>query len=1013
MPILSVTVTGTADLDDVQVGNADNSHYAGNSSLYNTSWIDIGDHPTASSRPVGGWLFTLPSELAGIDPANITSCYLEVYNATGTVSGWSDRATTCKLVPYTGTTWPSTFSNTNSPRSVFNGATAYAAVQWNGANGAKNDAWTLNTWGRGPEMATHLRQVLNGGATPGSSRVAFIAAGGNASVLTVRVQDWASGSSFNPRLVITYDVPATDADVTTTAPSADAIASDGLPWAATRSLGVNYSNGTALAAKDITDNGTRALDFWRPQGTAPTGGWPLVVWVHGGFFNSGSRSTIPSALVGAAISRGYAVTSVDYRLTESILDGFQGLANGNEQSFPFSVHDIKVALNFFRKDRLGANVYDVDVGRVVFTGFSAGTSLIQFAAFSQGDSSTYTGVTGSWTRPANVGRVTGTPYNFDFNQNGDAGIDSFTVRGMFLFGGVSALRRGVDPTFTSNADARVAISNGRRLYVSRTFVAGSVDSTLYGEMDSDLYLAPGSGTATTNEPYRGRANRPAPTYPIAYARGTADVLVPKAAGYDPLRDALATVGYAGTSPTTNEVNSTGLSYFEVTGANHDQMESHPEALGYFFQWLDSIDTGGSSNGQANADAASAAAAVSAVTVSASATRTTTAPAATALVGTATRTVSATRTTTAPAATALVGSVSVSVSAARTTTAPESTGIVGTSTASTARTVTTTAPQATATVSVPTASVSATRTTVAPQAAAAVPTPSVSASATRTTTAPLATATVATPTATASTPGATTTTAPTATATVPAPTTTASSPGATTTTAPVAAATVSTPTVAAASPGSAAVTAPSATATVATPSVVGGTAGTATVAAAAGTATIPAPTVTAAAPGSTTVVAPPATGIVPTPVIAAAAARTTTAPTATAAVPPATVTSSAARTTVGAEASAGVPAPTVTAASPGTASGTAAATATVAGPGVTVGASRTPLAIAATGAVPSPQVAGTTGPVNATVTTVAPSAAAVVGYVGSSFAAVVWRRSVRRPPRAAAARQPRRTNREST
>ncbi len=55
------------------------------------------------------------------------------------------------------------------------------------------------------------------------------------------------------------------------------------------------------------------LDVYRPNGTAPAGGWPVVVFFYGGSWNSGERAQY--AFVGEALaSRGVLALVADYRL---------------------------------------------------------------------------------------------------------------------------------------------------------------------------------------------------------------------------------------------------------------------------------------------------------------------------------------------------------------------------------------------------------------------------------------------------------------------------------------------------------------------------------------------------------------------------------------------------------------------------------------------------------------------------------------------------------------------------
>src|SRR4051794_19910053 len=67
------------------------------------------------------------------------------------------------------------------------------------------------------------------------------------------------------------------------------------------------------------------LDLHLPSAKARTA---LVVWVHGGAWRAGSKSSMP---LGALLDDGYAVASIDYRLS-------------TEARFPAQIHDIKAAI---------------------------------------------------------------------------------------------------------------------------------------------------------------------------------------------------------------------------------------------------------------------------------------------------------------------------------------------------------------------------------------------------------------------------------------------------------------------------------------------------------------------------------------------------------------------------------------------------------------------------------------------------------------------------------------------
>lgn len=83
---------------------------------------------------------------------------------------------------------------------------------------------------------------------------------------------------------------------------------------------------------------------------------PLIVWVHGGGWRAGHRSDMP---LGDLVKMGYAVASVDYRLSVVA-------------PFPAQAHDIKAAIRFLRAN---AGVYGYNAERVAIAGASAGGHL--------------------------------------------------------------------------------------------------------------------------------------------------------------------------------------------------------------------------------------------------------------------------------------------------------------------------------------------------------------------------------------------------------------------------------------------------------------------------------------------------------------------------------------------------------------------------------------------------------------------------------------------------------------
>ncbi len=106
------------------------------------------------------------------------------------------------------------------------------------------------------------------------------------------------------------------------------------------------------------------LDLYLPEGGAKPVG--LIVWVHGGAWRAGSRSSVDLAGMAA---RGWAVASVDYRLSPVA-------------KFPAQVHDIKAAIRYLRAH---AKEHGYPASRFVVAGSSAGGHLAALVGVTNGE----------------------------------------------------------------------------------------------------------------------------------------------------------------------------------------------------------------------------------------------------------------------------------------------------------------------------------------------------------------------------------------------------------------------------------------------------------------------------------------------------------------------------------------------------------------------------------------------------------------------------------------------------
>jgi acetyl esterase/lipase len=105
------------------------------------------------------------------------------------------------------------------------------------------------------------------------------------------------------------------------------------------------------------------LDLYLPRTPGPH---PLIVWVHGGAWRAGSKQDMP---LGGLIAEGFAVASLDYRLS-------------TVAPMPAQMHDIKAAIRFLRAHSAD---YGFDPKRFAVAGSSAGGHLAALTGTSNGN----------------------------------------------------------------------------------------------------------------------------------------------------------------------------------------------------------------------------------------------------------------------------------------------------------------------------------------------------------------------------------------------------------------------------------------------------------------------------------------------------------------------------------------------------------------------------------------------------------------------------------------------------
>lgn len=104
------------------------------------------------------------------------------------------------------------------------------------------------------------------------------------------------------------------------------------------------------------------FDFWKAKSEGAT---PLVVYIHGGGFTSGTKEKVPGKLVMRLLDLGISVMSINYRLTP-------------EAVFPQHYMDCARAIQFIR---FNAREYNIDPTRIGASGSSAGACTSLWIAF--------------------------------------------------------------------------------------------------------------------------------------------------------------------------------------------------------------------------------------------------------------------------------------------------------------------------------------------------------------------------------------------------------------------------------------------------------------------------------------------------------------------------------------------------------------------------------------------------------------------------------------------------------
>jgi hypothetical protein len=157
-----------------------------------------------------------------------------------------------------------------------------------------------------------------------------------------------------------------------------------------------------------TKSETQKLDIYLPNGGK--GPFPVIIVFHGGGFSEGDKSRDYTDYMLQGLNHGYAVVTVDYRLS-------------GEAKFPAAINDAKAAIRFIK---VNAAQYHLNPNKIALWGVSAGGNLATLAGTTGGTNNCYDTSLGNANFLGNVTAVVDWfgPTNFDVmdKQFAESGI---------------------------------------------------------------------------------------------------------------------------------------------------------------------------------------------------------------------------------------------------------------------------------------------------------------------------------------------------------------------------------------------------------------------------------------------------------------------------------------------------------------------------------------------------------------------------------------------------------------
>ena len=112
------------------------------------------------------------------------------------------------------------------------------------------------------------------------------------------------------------------------------------------------------------------LDVYVPKGVPPTGGWPVILAIHGGGWRKQDKRDYGPRIASAFVPHGYVVVAPNYPLSSP----------GNP-TWPINLEDLQSAVRWIRQN---AGTLNIDTGQIVAMGESAGANLANLLGTASG-----------------------------------------------------------------------------------------------------------------------------------------------------------------------------------------------------------------------------------------------------------------------------------------------------------------------------------------------------------------------------------------------------------------------------------------------------------------------------------------------------------------------------------------------------------------------------------------------------------------------------------------------------